>query len=207
MIDIKAPATIVLIIVNIIISLITLRNKDKYFYEFAEWPYRIVYEKRFHQIVTSAFLHADFFHLFFNMFALYTFGTVLENNFIYNFGDLNGSLYFAAIYFISLVTGSLLTVVFNFGNPNYVAVGASGAVSGIIFSFIIFYPKATVGFFLIPMPAYIFAFLYIAISVYGMKRNLGNIGHEAHIGGALGGIISTFLIIDGSFRLFLSYFK
>lgn len=207
MIDIKAPATVVLIIVNIIISLIALRNKDKYFYEFAEWPYRIVYEKRLHQILTSAFLHADFFHLFFNMFALYTFGTVLENNFIYNFGELNGSLYFAAIYFISLITGSLLTVVFNFKNPDYVAVGASGAVSGIIFSFIIFYPKATVGFFFIPMPAYIFAFLYIAISVYGMKRNLGNIGHEAHIGGALGGVISTFLIIDGSFRLFLSYFK
>ncbi len=207
MIEITAPVTVVLIIVNILISLITLRNKSKYFYEFAEWPYRIVYEKRFHQIFTSGFLHADFFHLFFNMFALYTFGTFLESSFIYKFGELKGSLYFAEIYFISLIAGSLLTVIFNFRNPKYVAIGASGAVSGIIFSFIIFYPKATVGFFFIPMPAYIFALLYVGISIYGMKRNMGNIGHEAHLGGALGGVISTFLIIEGSFNLFLNYFK
>ncbi len=207
MIEVKAPVTIVLIIVNIVISLIALRNKDKYFYEFAEWPYRIVYERRIHQIVTSAFLHADFFHLFFNMFALYTFGNILENNFINKFGEINGSLYFAAIYLISLISGSILTVMFNFKNPQYVAIGASGAVSGIIFSFIIFYPKAMLGFFFIPMPAYIFAFLYVGISLYGMKRNLGNIGHEAHLGGALGGIVSTFLIIDGSFKLFLNHFK
>jgi len=141
------------------------------------------------------------------MFALYSFGTILEKFFISNFGQITGSLDFFLIYFISLLSGSLLTVIFHFNNPDYVAVGASGAVSGIVFSFILFFPTSTVGVFFIPMPAFVFAFLYVAVSVYGMKSKFGNIGHEAHLGGAIGGVISTFLLIEGSFRFFLTHFK
>jgi len=124
-----------------------------------------------------------------------------------NFGKLEGSLYFFSIYFISLLSGSLLTVLFNFNKRDYVAVGASGAVSGVIFSYILFFPSSTIGVFFIPMPAYVFAFLYVGVSIYGMKSKFGNIGHEAHLGGALGGVISTFLLIEGSFKIFLSHFN
>ena len=201
------PVTITLIFANVAITIWAMYSNPIYFDRFSERPYEIIYHKRLYQVITSAFLHANFLHLFFNMFALYSFGTILEKFFISNFGQFAGSLDFFLIYFISLLSGSLLTVILNFKNPDYVAVGASGAVSGIVFSFILFFPTSTVGVFFIPMPAFIFAFLYVAVSVYGMKSKFGNIGHEAHLGGVIGGVISTFLLIEGSFRFFLTHFK
>ena len=201
------PVTFTLLFANTAISAWAWYTRYDYFSRFAEWPYQIVYEKRFYQTLTSAFLHGDWMHLLFNMFALFSFGTVLEKLFVSNFGHMEGSLYFFLIYFISLFSGSVLTVVMNFRKRDYVAVGASGAVSGIVFSYILFFPFSTVGVFFIPMPAFLFAFLYIGVSIYGMKNKFGNIGHEAHLGGALGGIVSTFLLIEGSFRFFLSHFS
>jgi len=167
---------------------------------------RLFIEKRYYQVITSAFLHANFMHLFFNMFALFSFGTYLETIFVNSFGDVMGSVYFFAIYMISLLAGSLLTVAFNYKNPGYVAVGASGAVSGIVFSNVVFFPMDTIGVFFIPMPAFVFAFLYIGASIYGMKSKFGNIGHEAHLGGALGGMIATLILIDGAMKIFMSHF-
>ena len=158
-------------------------------------------------MITSAFLHANFMHLLFNMFALYTFGSFLEGFFINSFGSFEGSLYFFLIYFISLIFGSVLTVIFHYKDPNYVAVGASGAVSGIVFSYIIFFPQSMLYVFFVPMPAYLFAVLWIGFSIYGMRSKLGNIGHEAHLGGALGGFISTLILINGSFQILMSHFK
>ncbi len=201
-----APITITLIFANVAISLWAFYGNPIYFERFAEWPYQIVHKKRYYQIITSAFLHANFMHLLFNMFALFTFGSFLEIFFIENFGSFEGSLYFFLIYFISLLFGSVLTVVFHFNNPQYVAVGASGAVSGIVFSYIIFFPKSMLYVFFIPMPAYLFAFLWIAFSIYGMKSKLGNIGHEAHLGGALGGVIATLILVDGAMRVSMSHF-
>jgi membrane associated rhomboid family serine protease len=202
-----SPVTITLIFANVAITLWAMYSDPVYFNRFSEKPYEIIFHKKYYQVVTSAFLHVNFLHLFFNMFALYSFGSILENFFVVNFGQFTGSLDFFLIYFISLLSGSLLTVIFHFKNPEYVAVGASGAVSGIIFSFILFFPTSTVGVFFIPMPAFIFAFLYIAVSVYGMKSRFGNIGHEAHLGGAIGGVISTFLLVENSLNFFLTHFK
>ena len=202
----ESPVTLTLLFANIAISLWALYMNTDYFDKFAEWPYRIVHEKKYYQTVTSAFLHADIMHLAFNMFALYSFGSVLERVFTSNFGIRDGSVYYILIYMISLLSGSALTVARNYKNPSYVAVGASGAVSGIVFSYILFFPMSTVGFFFIPMPAFIFAFLYLGLSVWGMKSKMGNIGHEAHLGGVAGGIISTFILIEGSFRFFLNHF-
>ena len=202
-----SPVTLTLIFANTAISLWAFYGNPLYMEKFSEWPYQIVNEKKYYQMITSAFLHANFMHLFFNMFALFTFGSYLETFFIQNLGSFDGSLYFFLIYFISLLTGSLLTVAFHYKDPNYVAVGASGAVSGIVFSYIIFFPQSMLYVFFIPMPAYLFAVLWIAFSVYGMKSKLGNIGHEAHLGGALGGFIATLILIDGSFRILISHFS
>lgn len=201
-----SPVTYTLIFANIAITLWVWYLRGDYFDKLAEWPYQIVNEHRYYQTITSAFLHANWMHLLFNMFTLFSFGPVLEGMFAHNFGQMQGSLYFFFIYFISLLSGSLLTVVFNFRKPNYVAVGASGAISGIIFSYVIFFPFSKILVFFIPMPAFLFVFVYIGISIFGIKSKFGNIGHEAHLGGAIGGIIATFLLIEGSFRFFLSHF-
>lgn len=202
-----SPVTLTLVFANVAISLWAFYGNPYYRIHFSEWPYQIVHEKKFYQMITSAFLHADFMHLFFNMFALFTFGTFLESFFVQSLGSYSGSLYFFLIYFISLICGSVLTVVFHYNNPEYVAVGASGAVSGIVFSYIIFFPQSMLYVFFIPMPAYLFAVLWIAFSVYGMRSRLGNIGHEAHLGGAIGGFASTLILINGSFQILLSHFK
>lgn len=201
------PVTITLIFANAAIYLWIRYSNPIYFQRFAEWPFQIVYKKRYYQMLTSAFLHADVMHLFFNLFALYSFGQVLETLFVRSFGFASGSIYFLLIYFISLFSGSIMTVLFHFKNPAYVAVGASGAVSGIVFSYIIFFPTSTVGFFFIPMPAFVFALLYVGASIYGMKTRFGNIGHEAHLGGAIGGVIATLLLIEGAFRILLGHFS
>ena len=201
-----SPVTITLLFANAAISIWAMYANPVYFEKFAERPYEIVYHRKIYQVVTSAFLHADWMHLFFNMFALYSFGVVLERLFVANLGVTLGSVYYFLVYIISMLSGSLLTIIFHFKNPNYVAVGASGAVSGIIFSFILFFPTSTIGFFFVPMPAFIFAILYVGASVYGMKTRFGNIGHESHLGGAIGGVISTFLLVEGAFRFFLSHF-
>ncbi len=202
----ESPVTLTLLFANIAISLWAFYGNPLYMEKFSEWPYQIVHDKKYYQVITSAFLHANFMHLFFNMFALYTFGSFLEGFFTGNFGSFDGSLYFFLIYFISLLFGSILTVIFHYNDPNYEAVGASGAVSGIVFSYIIFFPESMLYVFFIPMPAYLFAVLWIGFSVYGMKSKLGNIGHEAHLGGAIGGVVSTLILIDGSMRVLISHF-
>jgi membrane associated rhomboid family serine protease len=203
----ETPVTATLLFANIAISLWAFFSNPIYFERFAEWPYQIVHNKRWYQMITSAFIHANFMHLFFNMFALFTFGSFLEAFFIQSLGAFTGSLYFFLIYFISLFAGSLLTVIFHYNNPKYVAVGASGAVSGIVFSYIIFFPKSMIFVLFFPMPAYLFAVLWIGFSIYGMRSKLGNIGHEAHLGGAIGGFVSTLMLIDGSLKILMEHFN
>jgi membrane associated rhomboid family serine protease len=120
------------------------------------------------------------------MIALYSFAPVVT--------ETLGNPTFLLIYAGSLIFGSLLTMVFHGNEYNYRAVGASGAVTGIIYSAILLYPDMTIGIFgIIPMPAYIFGIAYLLYSIYGMKSRRDNIGHTAHFGGAIGGYIITLL--------------
>lgn len=137
------------------------------------------------RMISSGFLHVDWLHLGFNMFALYSFGDVVVSYF--------GIFSFVLIYFSSLILGNLLTFYFNKNNYSYRAVGASGAVTGIIYSAILLFPYNNVYLFFIPIgiPAYIFGFIYLLYSIYGMKSQSDNIGHSAHIGGAIAGYILT----------------
>jgi membrane associated rhomboid family serine protease len=138
------------------------------------------------RMITSGFLHADMMHLFFNMFTLWMFAPVV-------LGQL-GNFSFLLIYFGSLIFGSLLTMVFHNNDYGYRAVGASGAVTGILYSAILLQPNMMLGiFFIIPMPAYIFGILYLLYSIYGMRAKNDNIGHTAHFGGAVGGYLITLI--------------
>ena len=139
------------------------------------------------RMFSSAFLHADWGHLFFNMFTLYMFAPV-----VINYLD---SFSFMVIYIGSLVCGSLLTLLFHKDDYSYRAIGASGAVTGVLYSAILLHPDMSLYLFFIPIPipAYIFGIGYLLYSIYGMKAKNDNIGHTAHFGGAIGGYLITLL--------------
>ena len=140
------------------------------------------------RILSSGFLHVDWAHLILNMITLYFFAGVVIN--------FLGSMGFLLVYFFSLLLGNLLSFYFHKNDYYYNAVGASGAVSGIIYAAILLIPDMSLYMFFIPIPipAYIFGIGYMFYSIYGMKRKLGNIGHDAHFGGAVGGYLLTILL-------------
>ncbi|WCC42909.1 rhomboid family intramembrane serine protease [Tenacibaculum finnmarkense] len=140
------------------------------------------------RMLTSGFLHADWMHLGFNMYALYLFGKTVLGNF--------STPYFLLIYFGSLFAGSLYSLYQHKNDYYYSAVGASAAVSGIVFSAIILYPDMTLIMFPIPLPlpGYVFGIGYLLYSIYGMKNQADNVGHSAHLGGAIGGYLLTLLL-------------
>ncbi len=137
------------------------------------------------RMLSSAFLHADWMHLGFNMLTLYFFAPVVI---VYM-----GNFYFLLIYIGSLIFGSLLTLLFHKDDYSYRAIGASGAVTGVLYSAILFEPDMGLYLFFIPIaiPAYIFGICYLLYSIYGMKAKNDNIGHTAHFGGAIGGFLIT----------------
>ena len=138
------------------------------------------------RMLSSAFLHADMMHLIFNMLTLWFFAPVV-------LGWL-GNFSFVLVYFGSLIFGSLLTMVFHKDDYSYRAVGASGAVTGVLYSAILLQPDMMLGiFFVIPIPAYLFGILYLLYSIYGMRAKNDNIGHTAHFGGAVGGYLITLI--------------
>ncbi len=144
------------------------------------------------RMLSSGFLHVDIMHLVLNMYTLWIFAPVVT--------DTLGVISFAMIYFGSLIFGNLLTMLFHKNDYSYRAVGASGAVTGILYSAILLYPDMTLGiFFVLPMPAYLFGILYLLYSIYGMKAKNDNIGHTAHFGGAIGGYLITLIKMPSLF--------
>ena len=178
-------ATIAIMAANVLASLKGFN--DQTFFERYKFGVGAIQAGQKDRMVTSGFLHVDLSHLFFNMFTLYFFADVVI--------DWFGPSKFLILYFISLVAGSLLALFFHMNEPYYSAVGASGAVTGILYSAILLEPGMRLGimFIPIPLPAYILGILYLFYSIYGMKTRMGNIGHTAHFGGAIGGYVATLL--------------
>lgn len=138
------------------------------------------------RVITSGFLHVDVTHLFVNMLTLYFFSGVVIN--------YTGTINFFVIYLGSLILGNLFSLYFHRDEDYYTAVGASGAVMGILYAAILLEPGMTLGlFFLLPIPAYMFGIGYLLYTIYGMKNKIGNIGHDAHFGGAMGGYFITLI--------------
>ena len=178
--------TIIIIAANVIIS---YKGFGDYGF-FEKYKFNVGAVRRGEQIrlISSGFLHADNGHLFFNMFSLYFFANVVI--------DLIGVFYFIIVYAGSLLLGSLLSFYFHKEEYHYSAVGASGAVMGVIYSAILLQPGMSLYMFFIPIPipAYIFGIGYLLYSIYGMKNRVGNIGHDAHFGGAIGGYVITLIL-------------
>ena len=178
-------ATLAIIAANVLVSLKGFN--DQGFFERYKFGIGAIQAGQKDRMLTSGFLHVDISHLFLNMFTLYFFADVVIRWF--------GPTQFILIYFVSLLAGSLLALFFHKKEPFYSAVGASGAVTGILYSAILLQPNMQLGimFIPIPLPAYVLGILYMLYSIYGMKKRLGNIGHTAHFGGAIGGYMITLL--------------
>lgn len=184
--------TLVIIAANVGISFKGF--KDHYFFEKYKFNTGAVARGEKIRILSSGFLHVDTAHLFLNMLTLYFFADVVIATV--------GSVAFLLIYFASLLLGNLLSYYFHRTNFSYSAVGASGAVSGIIYAGILLYPNMSLYLFFIPIPipAYVFGVGYLFYSIYGMKRQMGNIGHDAHFGGAVGGYLLTLVLAPWVFQ-------
>ncbi|MFL3662083.1 MAG: rhomboid family intramembrane serine protease [Polaribacter sp.] len=179
-------AVLLIIIANVLVSMKGFKDSaflDKYKFQVG----RILSGEKI-RMLTSGFLHVDFMHLGFNMYALYLFGGIVAG--------ILGIPNFLIIYFISLIAGNLYSLKYHKDEPYYSAVGASGAVSGIVYASILLYPDMSLYLFFIPIPipGYIFGVGYLLYSIYGMKKQLGNVGHSAHLGGAIGGFAITLVL-------------
>jgi len=179
-------AVLLIIIANVLVSMKGFKDSaflDKYKFQVG----RILSGEKI-RMLTSGFLHVDFMHLGFNMYALYLFGGIVAG--------ILGMPNFLIIYFISLIAGNLYSLKYHKDEPYYSAVGASGAVSGIVYASILLYPDMSLYLFFIPIPipGYIFGVGYLLYSIYGMKKQLGNVGHSAHLGGAIGGFAITLVL-------------
>lgn len=184
--------TIVVIAANVIISFKGF--SDRGFFERYKFNVGGIRRGEKIRVFSSGFLHVDTMHLFFNMFTLYFFAPVVI--------AYLGTVHFLIIYIASLILGNLLSLYFHKDEYHYSAVGASGAVTGVLYSAILLEPSMQLGILFIPLPipAYVFGILYLLYSIYGMKNQLGNIGHDAHFGGAIGGFVVTLILMPSLFQ-------
>lgn len=179
---------IVLIIIILLNGIVSFKGFDDLAF-FRKYDYHIggIRSGEQYRMFTSAFLHADISHLAFNMLTLYFFAPEVS--------DYLGRMTFILIYFASLIFGSLLTLLLHKEDYSYRAIGASGAVTGIVYSAILIHPNMDLFLFFIPIPipAYIFGIGYLLYSIYGIKAKNDSIGHTAHFGGAIGGLVITLI--------------
>ena len=164
--------------------------KDHYFFDKYSFEVeKILLYKQYKRLFTSGFLHINWLHLIFNMLALYFFSNGVE--------AYLGELRYLLIYLASLVGGNLIALFIHRNHGDYSAVGASGAVNGVIFAAIALFPGIKIGFFFIPIgiPAWLFGLLFVAFSIYGIRSRRENVGHEVHLGGALIGMLTAMLMV------------
>lgn len=160
-------------------------------------PYSVKRNNEFHRLFSHLFIHADITHLAFNMLSLYSLGSMFEQQLNFSYGFTLGSIHFLLLYFLGGLASASVIYIRNQDNPSYRSLGASGAVSAVIFASIIWNPTMSlmIMFIPIPIPAYLFGPIYLLIEYYALRRGGTGIAHDAHIGGALFGILYV-LILD-----------
>jgi membrane associated rhomboid family serine protease len=182
--------TVTIIIITCIIS-ITAFGNPKIINDLIFWPPRISKNKQYYRFITSGFIHADIAHLAFNMITLYFFGRMMEEAF---FIEKIGKIGFILFYVFGIICSEIPSYIRNRNNYNYRSLGASGAVTAIIFSFILLYPWEKITVFVFPMPAVLFAVLYLVYTYYMSRKGGDHINHSAHLWGAIYGIAITIII-------------
>ena len=185
--------SLLLIIVNVFVSYKGFKDRAFYHRYSFEIDKVLVY-KDYKRILTSGFLHTGWLHLIFNMLSLYAFSTGIE--------FILGEVSFLLIYFIGIAGGNLFSLFIHRNHNEYSSVGASGGVCAVIFASIALLPQLEIGFFLLPLsiPAWIFGLIYVLFSIYGIRSNRDNIGHEAHLAGAVLGMLIALIIEPSAIR-------
>lgn len=184
----------ILLVLSIGIASYYTFQRSNLWYKFSFSPYEVAKEKEYFRFLSCAWVHADFTHLLVNLIVLYGFGEAMESEFN-AFYPRWGSLIYLLLFLVS-VAGANITTYFKFkGDPQYRSVGASGGVSGVLFAYILAFPTTKLYlYFLIPLPAIVFGVLYMVYSLYMAKKNQDHINHEAHITGALAGVLIALLV-------------
>lgn len=196
--------TLLLIVVTGLISYqafndATLKNK------LLQRPYLEHHHKEYYRLITNGFVHANWTHLLINMYVLFVFGEYVESVFLSMFGAMKGRLFYLMLYLFTIVASSIPTHFKHKNNQYYAGLGASGATSGILFSFILFNPWSTLLlFFVIPCPAIIAAVLYLFYSSWASKNSNDNIAHDVHFFGAIFGFLFTVVLNPEIFTNFLN---
>lgn len=181
--------TLVIIAITCVVSFMALNN-SRLMNDLILWPPAIQRSREYHRLVTYGLVHADFGHLLFNMLTLFFFGRLMEHFYTVRLGTLG----FVLFYIGGLVVSILPTYLKNRSNPNYHSLGASGAVSAVLFSFILLSPWSKIIVLVVPMPAIVYAVLYTAYSIYMDRSGRDNINHSAHLWGAAYGVAFTLMV-------------
>ncbi len=185
--------TLIIIIITCVISFTAFSN-GKIYNDLIFYPPAITHHNQWYRFITCGLIHADFGHLAFNMFSLYLFGDLVEEAFNMIFGS-RGKIIYLAMYVLALIICLVPTYINNKNNEYYRSLGASGAVSAVVFAGIFLQPLNKIGLFVIPpiIPGFIFGPIYLALTAYMSKRGGDNINHSAHFWGAVFGI--AYLIV------------
>jgi len=191
--------TLLIIAVTCIVSFVALNNA-RLMEDLILWPPAIEKKKEYHRLVTYGFIHADFFHLLFNMITLFFFGRAMEPIYTAHLGSMG----FLLFYIGGLVVSILPTFLANRHNTRYRSLGASGAVSAVLFAFVLVAPWARMVVFVIPMPAIVYAVLYVAYSIWMDRQGQDNVNHSAHLWGAAYGVAFTLIMKPDLISHFLS---
>lgn len=192
------PVSSLIFVFTILTSLYAFYGDSGVFRSLMLHPYSIYRKKRRYTIITSGFIHADFNHLIFNMLSYFFFAFSLEK--------IVGHWQFALIYILGIILSDISSIIKNKNNVGYYSLGASGAISAVLFSYILFDPMSKIYLFFIPIgiPAYLFAILYLIYCAYAAKNQSDNINHEAHFWGAVTGWVVTIILYPHVFGYFLN---
>lgn len=192
------PISFVILITIVLFSLMGFSSPQTFLLKFSLNPYSIVYHRSYYQMITHIFVHLDVIHLLFNSLTFFFFAPQLES--------AVNSTFFLLLFFTSGIISAIPTIIKNRHNSRYYSLGASGAIAGIVFSYILFYPTSRIYIFMLPIgiPAPIFAMIYLGYCIYASKYHSSNINHEAHFWGAIWGLIFTIIYYP---QIIQFYFK
>ncbi|HXA01222.1 MAG TPA: rhomboid family intramembrane serine protease [Cytophagaceae bacterium] len=197
---ITLSVTLIVIIITVAASLYAWKNPEIY----QKWmmnPYRVNRNNEYYRFITSGFIHADYSHLFFNMFSLFFFAQLVEN--------IMGILNFLILYIVGIIISDLPTYFKYKNSPHYNSLGASGGVSSVIFASILLNPLNKIYIFFIPVgiPGFIYGLLFLGFCYYMSKRGGDNINHSAHFYGSVFGIVYTIIVLPWALGNFIEQVK
>ncbi|WP_225763583.1 rhomboid family intramembrane serine protease [Stenotrophomonas sp. Marseille-Q4652] len=195
----ESPVTWILIAITGLVSWMAFNNR-KLADRLILWPPAIDRHRQYDRLVTYGFIHADFAHLLFNMITLYFFGRLIERIMVQVTGSL---LTYPAFYLAALVVSILPSYLRNQKNPNYLSLGASGAVSAVLFAFILVSPWSLIFVFFIPAPAILYAVFYVGYSIWMDRRGGDRINHSAHLAGAAFGVLFMVMMEPRVLQIFM----